>query len=112
MTTTETMLEAIRRAVEADADAESKQLGVQACRALLAVLDAKPGEPLAETPQPTTPLAAAAAQIQNAPPDLVMEGIIAKLRQYLPEGPNPTQPRPPGVRIPFVVLPAKSGSDE
>jgi hypothetical protein len=32
-----------------------------------------------------------------------MEAIIAKLRQ--PDGPNPTQPRPPGVRIPFVVVP-------
>jgi hypothetical protein len=42
----DSVLETIRSAVANDATAEQKAAGVQACRTILAALDAEPGKPL------------------------------------------------------------------
>ena len=45
----ETLLETIRAAIAASANDEARAAGAHACRTILTVLEAKPGEPLATT---------------------------------------------------------------
>jgi hypothetical protein len=51
------LIASIRAAVTPSASAEARTAGANACRAILTVLEAKPGQPLAPTPQPTSPTA-------------------------------------------------------
>ena len=103
----EELLETIQKATKSDADASAKQAGANACRAILAALETEPGAPLAPPPVPSSSLAAVAAQLQSAPPGLVLDALIAKLRTYLPpEEPGPSSARPDTLRIPFVSIPS------
>lgn len=51
------LIASIRAAVARGASAEARATGATACRSLLTVLDAKPGQPLAATPQLAAPVA-------------------------------------------------------
>ena len=101
------LLETIRKAVAPDADQPTKQAGANACRAILAALEAQPGEPLAvaPAPAPTSPIATVVRQFQGAPPGLVLDALIAKLRSHLPPEETGTPAQVPSLRIPFVPLP-------
>ena len=55
----EELIDTIRKAIDPAADPEAKSSGANACRAVLAVLEAEPGKPLVPPPVPNTPIAAA-----------------------------------------------------
>jgi hypothetical protein len=112
------LLEAIRAATASDATDDIKAAGATACRALLAALEAKTGEPLAAAP-PNPPAAPAliapssidATQVQTAiralgsmQPEQLLDLAIARLRAALPQGAEvaPTQPVKFHL-IPFLV---------
>jgi len=50
------LIASIRTAVARGASAEARAAGAIACRSILTVLDAKPGQPLVATPQPAAPV--------------------------------------------------------
>jgi hypothetical protein len=82
----ENVIDAIRASVAADATQEAKAAGIAACRAVLAALGASAGEPLAP-PRPIDigPTAQAiAAVIRTAPPEQLLDMLIAKLRNAVP----------------------------
>jgi len=69
------LIASIRAAVTAGATAEARTAGANACRSILTVLEAKPGQPLAATPQRTSPTAQASplATLLSQP------GLLSKL---------------------------------
>jgi hypothetical protein len=69
------LIASIRAAVAPSASAEARAAGASACRAILTVLEAKPGQPLAPTPQRTSPTAQASplAALLSQP------GLLSKL---------------------------------
>lgn len=112
----EQLLEAIRAATAPDATEHIKTAGANACRALLAALEAKQGEPLpARTPGPTaSPLPGAvpaidaaqlAAQFAGAlrgmPPEQLLDLAIDRLRRALPA----STPAPTVAPIKFQLIP-------
>lgn len=100
----ETFIESIRAAVASDASAETRLVGANACRAILAALEAAEGQPLASPP----PLPAQSPQIativgalRGIPPDQLLELAIAKLRAALPAGTNVPAAQP----VRFIMVP-------
>jgi hypothetical protein len=102
----EQLLDAIRAATVPNATDEIKAAGANACRALLAALEAKQGEPLAAPPPAATsspketPLIDA-TQVQAAiralgsmQPEQLLDLAIARLRAALPAGAEVAPPRP------------------
>jgi len=67
------LIEAIRVAVASDASTEQKATGVQACRTIVAALDAEPGKPIV---LPGTPLPAATSRVSV---DQILDLMIARL---------------------------------
>lgn len=98
----ETLIDAIRHAVTANASAESRAAGAQACRTILAALDAKPGEPLAPSAAGTTPLQAIVGALRTMPLDQLLDLTIAKLTAALPAGTE--IPPVHAVRIPLAPI--------
>lgn len=98
----ETLIDAIRSAVAASASAETRATGAQACRTILAALEAKPGESLASVPVPTSPLQAIIGAFRTMSPDQLMDLAIAKLKTALPAGAE--VPSVSTVRIPIVPV--------
>ena len=97
------LIEAIRVAVGADATAEQKATGVQACRTIVAALDTEPGKPivLPGMPQP--------ASTSRVSVDQMLDLMIARLTTIASERevqPMPA-PDPRGLRVPVTpaVLP-------
>ena len=94
------LIESIRTAVADGASAEQKAIGAQACRTILAAIDAEPGKPfvLPGVPQPHP--------LSRLSLDQVLDLAIARLtqiataRETQAAQPAPTAPR--GVRIPMV----------
>ena len=113
----ETLIEAIRVAVQSDATDEAKHQGALACRTILTALETKAGEPLvaptqAPTDAPTivptivqsdqtattaTPpigpqqVAAIVGALRGMPPEQLLDLAIARLRAALPsEAATPT----------------------
>jgi hypothetical protein len=92
--TMETMIEAIRVAVQSDASDDAKHQGALACRAILTVLEAKPGEPLGApsdapttTPQPPIgppQIAAIVGAFRGMAPEQLLDLAITRLRAALP----------------------------
>lgn len=109
----EQLLDAIRAATAPDATDDIKGAGANACRALLAALEARAGEPLAAPPpaSPTTPNPAPAldaSQVQTAiralgsmQPEQLLDLAIARLRAALPAGSEVAPTRP----VKFQMLP-------
>ncbi len=85
--------QAIQNAISADADDATRTEGVRACRAVLAALEAKTGEPLAPSPG-TTPLETVVAGLRGVPVEQLLDLAIAKLKSALPAGVEaaPVQP--------------------
>ena len=83
------LIESIRAAIAQDASPEARVIGMAACRAILASLDATPGQPLAPaavvTPSPAA-IAQAVAAFRGVPADQLLEIAIGKLRAALPAG--------------------------
>ena len=69
------LIASIRAAVTPSASAEARTAGANACRSILTVLEAKPGQPLAATPQRMSPTAQASplATLLSQP------GLLSKL---------------------------------
>jgi hypothetical protein len=69
------LITSIRAAVTRGASNETRAAGATACRSILAVLEAKPGQPLAATPQRTSPTSPASplASLLSQP------GLLSKL---------------------------------
>jgi hypothetical protein len=103
----ETMIEAIRAAVAEDASVDARAAGASACRTLLVVLEAKPGEPLVPAmpvPQPpSAPIAAVASAIRTMPREQLFDLLIAKLRTLVPADSAPAPTRM--LDIPHVKVP-------
>jgi len=95
----EALLDAIRAAIATEATAEQKAAGAQACRTLLAALDAEPGKPIA-LPVNESPL----ARLQL---DQALDLVIARLRAAAPTDNAPTKAAPATqpLRIALVGLP-------
>lgn len=99
------MIDAIRAAVAEGATAEQKVSGAQACRTLLAALEAQLGRPIpflgAPAPSPLTQLS----------PEQTLDLVIAKLRAVAERRedaqPQATTPQTPALRLPFVATPAR-----
>lgn len=118
----EQLLEAIRAATAPDATEHIKTAGANACRALLAALEAKQGEPLPATNPVPSPAPSAAPSIDSAqlvaqfasalrglPPEQLLDLAIDRLRRALPAA-TPVPPVAP-VRfqlIPVPAMPAKA----
>lgn len=100
------LIELIRAAVADGATAEQKAVGAQACRTILAALDAQPGKPIV---LPGVPQAHPLSQLSL---DQVLDLAIARLSQIAaareaqpaqPERPAaPASRAPTGLRIPMV----------
>lgn len=100
----ETMMDAIKAAVADNSTAETRAAGAAACRTLLAVLDAKAGEPIAQpaptAPAPSSPVAAIATTLRGVPLDQLADLLIAKLRTLVPPDAQASVRR---MHIPFVA---------
>jgi hypothetical protein len=97
------LLESIRAAVSGGASPEQKAAGAQACRAILAALEAEAGKPI---PVPGAP---AASPLGAIDPTQALDLLIARLRAALPAEGGDSQgtaaPAPPGLRISLVSPP-------
>lgn len=97
------MIDAIRAAVAEGATAEQKVNGAQACRTLLAALEAEAGRPIpffgAPAPSPLASLS----------PEQTLDLVIAKLRAVAEsrETASKEEAPPPALRVPFVATPAR-----
>lgn len=69
-------LASIRAGVARGASAEARAAGATACRAILSVLDAKPGQPLAASPQPLVSPASPASPLASL---LSQPGLLSRL---------------------------------
>jgi hypothetical protein len=81
----ETLVESIRNAVAADATAEARGVGADACRTILAALGATPVEPLAAVAAPTSPpIATIVSALRGLPLEQLLDLAIARVRAALP----------------------------
>ena len=83
----ESLIHSVRHGVAPEATEEARRDGANACRTLLAALDAKHGEAL--VPAPVLPAASNGVQaivslLRSAPPDQLLDLAIAKLRTLVP----------------------------
>jgi hypothetical protein len=99
----EDVINAIRAAVAPDATPDAKSAGIAACRAVLAALDATPGQSIGAAPIPATPVAAIVGALRGMPPDQLLDLAIAKLRAALPADAQVAPVKV--VNIPIVPVP-------
>ena len=93
-------IETIRSAVAEDSTTEAKQAGAQACRAILAALEAQPGQALAIVPM------VAPGPLVGADIGQVLDLLIAKLRTMQPDQ-AAAPPATAALRIPTIQLPTR-----
>lgn len=101
------LLDAIRAATQSGATDEAKAAGVNACRAVLAALEAKAGEPLAApiAVSATPPdIAALVAGLKGVPVDQLLDLAIAKLRTMVPADKAPPVHK---LSIPLLPVPRR-----
>ena len=104
----DSLIHSVREALASTATDEARRAGAQACRTLLAALDAKHGEALIPAPvQPTTPngVQAIVSLLRSAPPDQLLDLAIAKLRTLVPPTEQAATVRAFPIRIVPVVKP-------
>jgi hypothetical protein len=108
------LLASIRAAVTSSASAEARAAGATACRSILTVLEAKPGHPLAATPQRTSPTAQASplAALLSQPgllsklAAMSRDELIALLQQITSAMPaRPTTPTTAAPRFHLIEIP-------
>lgn len=99
------LIDLVRNAVLDDATTEQKLAGAQACRSILAALDAEPGKPiaLADTPAPAPSPLAMLGQLDAG---TALDLLIAKLRAALPAEPN-APPKRDAFKVQLVPMPAR-----
>ena len=119
----ETLIEAIRVAVQSDATDEAKHQGAIACRTILTALEAKAGEPLVTPTQALTdaptivqgdqtatpaappigpqPVAAIVGALRGMPPEQLLDLAISRLRAALPKDAAPVPVAP----LRFQIIP-------
>jgi hypothetical protein len=93
------VIEAIRAALGPGANANEREAGVTACRAVLATLEATAGQPMhrAAAPAASSQIATVIGALRNVPIDQLLDLIIAKLRTALPA--DASKPSRPDVRF-------------
>jgi hypothetical protein len=104
----ENFIDAIRAATADNATPEARVAGAQACRNILAALEAKLGQPLAAASSPSSSMQALLAALGNTPPDQLLDLAIAKLRTLMPAAQSEPQ-TVQSVRIPLVPISIKGG---
>jgi hypothetical protein len=106
------LISSIRAAVAAGASAEARVAGATACRSILTVLEAKPGQPLAAEPQrpasPASPITALLKQpgFLNQLAAMSREQLLDLLKQVT--GAMPARPQTPssgGPRFHLIQIP-------
>lgn len=107
----ENFIDAIRSAVADDASNETRANGAQACRTILAALEARLGDSLAHVApiaqMPAAPaLQAIVGALRTMPGDQLLDVAIAKLRTLVPAG---TEVSVQSVRIPLLPIDALRG---
>jgi hypothetical protein len=106
-----TLVEAITAAIADGASDEARATGAQACRTILAALEATAGEPLtASAPAvaaPAAPAAAIVGALRGMPAEQLLDLAIARLKAALPPGADvqPTQP----LKFHIVPVPPRRG---
>jgi hypothetical protein len=115
----ETLIEQIQVAVASDATDEARAAGAQACRTILAALEATPGEalaspaaaPQAPTAQPHIPaevVRAAVTALRGMPVEQLLDLAISRLRAALPPGADVAPIKPPAFQlVPVPTLSAR-----
>ena len=104
------LVDAIHAAVAPDATSEARAAGVAACRTMLGLLEAQPGQPLLPAPAAVPPeLAGMLHALRSVPPDQLLELAIDKLRAL--EAARGTRHagahvRPGGISFRMVPIPA------
>jgi hypothetical protein len=101
------LIEAIRAAIIEGATEDARKAGASACRAILAALEARPGEPLVP-PVPTSTssaeIIALVSTLRGVPTDQLLDLAIAKLRTLVPTDQTPTVR---SIKIPIVPMPRR-----
>jgi hypothetical protein len=114
------LIASIRAAVTPSASAEARAAGANACRSILTVLEAKPGQPLAATPQRTSSTAQASplATLLSQPgllsklAAMSREELIASLKQITSAMPGrPTTPTTAAPRFHLIEIPSMRRPD-
>ncbi len=109
------LIASIRAAVTPSASAEARTAGANACRSILTVLEAKPGQPLAATPQraastaPASPLAALLSQpgLLSKLAAMSRDELIGLLKQITSAMPaRPTTPTTAAPRFHLIEIPS------
>ncbi len=109
------LVASIRAAVIPGASAEARAAGANACRSILTVLEAKPGQPLAATPQrmsltaQASPLAALLSQpgLLSKLAAMSRDELIALLKQITSAVPaRPTTPTSAAPRFHLIEIPS------
>src|SRR4051794_2902072 len=102
----ETLIESIKLAVAPEASSEARASGANACRTILAALDAKAGESLVTVAVPSSPLATIVAALRGMPSDQILDLAIARLRAALP----PDAVLDPVKSLTFALIPIGKGA--
>lgn len=100
------LLESIRVSVITDASPEARAAGANACRTILAALEATLGQPMTATVVDTSPIASALGMLRGVPPDQLLDLAIAKLRASLPAGVEVPKVEP--LKFHIIQIPPRS----
>lgn len=102
------LIASIRAALTRGASAETRAVGVNACRSILTVLEAKPGQPLAAAPPPVASPASPLAGLLSQPgllsrlAGMSRDELVGLLKQVT--GAMPVQPQTPATAAPRFHL--------
>lgn len=100
------LIETIRAAIASDTTPEAKAAGADACRTILAALEAEVGEPIAPVMPPMAQVATMIRALRGVPPDQLLDLAIARLRAALP--PDAVAPTVSPLKLPLIQLPRTS----
>jgi len=115
MSNSQVLLQTIEEALAEDASALARRNAASACRQLLAVLEAKPGEHLAQVVSLPVPVPLPGSVPPGVPqqsavnPVLLLDTLIARLKAELPADRQPAPPEKRPLDIPFVPIPPTRG---
>jgi hypothetical protein len=103
----ENLIEAIRAATASDATPDARAAGAQACRTILAALEATPGKAIETGSQPCTSLQAIVTALRGMPPDQLIDLAITRLKAALPAGTEIESV--PRLNVPLIAVPKIGG---
>jgi hypothetical protein len=105
------LIASIRTAVAKGASPDARAAGATACRSILTVLDARPGQPMTAAPQPASPASPIAALLKqpgflNQLAAMSREQLLDLLKQFTGGAPARTQAATSGApRFHLIQLP-------